>query len=43
LARRRHGPLLAFVMWVGGYLLRFLVSASDRIGARLLGDMPRRG
>jgi hypothetical protein len=37
LARRRHGPLLAFVMWVGGCLLRFLVSSSDRIGSRLLG------
>jgi len=37
LARRRHGPLLGFVMWTAGHLLRFLVSSSDRIGARLLG------
>ncbi len=37
LARRRHGPFRRFVMWVAGWMLRFLVSFGDRVGSRLLG------
>ncbi len=37
LARRRHGPFRTFVMWVAGWMLRFLVSFGDRVGSRLLG------
>jgi hypothetical protein len=36
LARRRHGPLRAFVMWVAGWMFRLLVSFGDRVGSRLL-------
>lgn len=37
LARRRHGPVRTFAMWVAGWMLRFLVSFGDRVGSRLLG------
>jgi len=37
LARRRYGPFRTFVMWVAGWMLRFLVSFGDRVGSRLLG------
>ena len=37
LARRRGGAPLAALMRVGGALLKFIVSFSDRLGARLFG------